>query len=118
MRSRSTAGRSNGAHADTRRVVVHRTAAPTLQHEADASIAALRSLRKALRRVLRVAVDVAAELYPSDYRRLVPRLLTLATWVGFDLDGRTDIGWRRSLVCRYQLALAGLEELEDALREI
>ena len=71
-----------------------------------------------MRRVLRVAVEVAAELYPNDYRRLVPRFFTAATWVGFDLDGRTDIGWNRSLSCRYQLALAGLEELHGSLRDL
>ena len=60
-----------------------------------------------MRRALRVAIDVAAELYPHDYRRLGRRFITVATWVGFDLDGRTDIGWSKSLSCRYQLALAG-----------
>ena len=37
--------------------------------------------------------DVARELYPDDWRKLRPRLLTLATWVGYDTDGRADIGW-------------------------
>jgi phosphoenolpyruvate carboxylase len=118
MRASSVGTRSNGGHAQARRVTVHRASAPTLQQEADASTVAIRNLRKALRRVLRVAVEVAAELYPGDYRRLVPRFLTVATWVGFDLDGRTDIGWNRSLTCRYQLALAGLEELHGTLRDM
>jgi phosphoenolpyruvate carboxylase len=68
-------------------------------------------LRRAIRRALRVAVDVAAELYPREYADLGPCIVTVATWVGFDLDGRTDIGWSRSLSCRYRLALAGIEEL-------
>jgi phosphoenolpyruvate carboxylase len=118
MRAESVGTRGNGAHAPARRVTVHRAAAPTLQQEADASTLAIRNLRKAMRRVLRVAVEVAAELYPADYRRLVPRFLTVATWVGFDLDGRTDIGWNRSLSCRYRLALAGLEELHGSLRDM
>ena len=38
--------------------------------------------------------------------------------LGDPLDGRTDIGWSRSLSCRYQLALAGLEELCESLRDM
>jgi phosphoenolpyruvate carboxylase len=94
---------------------VHRTAAPTLQEEVESSSAAIRNLRRAVRRVLRVAIEVAARLYPRQYRRVNPSLITVATWVGFDLDGRTDIGWSKSLSCRYQLALSGLEELATSL---
>jgi phosphoenolpyruvate carboxylase len=101
-----------------RRVTVRRSASPTLQEEADSSLVAIRTLRRAMRRVLRVAVDVAAAWYPRDFRRLEPRFITVATWVGFDLDGRTDIGWRASLACRYELALAGLAELRDAVAEL
>ena len=118
MGAGSADARMGDARAPPRRVTVHRQAAPTLQQEADASTVAIRNLRGAMRRVLRVAVEVAAELYPRDYRRLTPCFLTAATWVGFDLDGRTDIGWNRSLSCRYQLALAGLEELRVSLRDM
>jgi phosphoenolpyruvate carboxylase len=118
VRANSVGARGNGALAPGRRVTVHRAAAPTLQQEADASTLAIRNLRKALRRILRVAVEVGAELYPGDYRRLAPRFLTVATWVGFDLDGRTDIGWNRSLSCRYRLALTGLGELHGSLRDL
>lgn len=104
--------------AAARGVSVRRTAPPTLQEELDASTVAIRELRKAIRRVLRVAVEVAAELYPQDYRRFRPQFFTVATWVGFDLDGRTDIGWSKSLRCRYQLALAGLDELGASLADL
>ena len=98
-----------------RQLTVRRETPPTLQEEAEAANAAMRSLRRAVRRMLRVAVDVAAERYPDDLKRLRPRFITIATWVGFDLDGRTDIGWSRSLICRYELALAGLAELAAAI---
>ena len=94
---------------------MHREAAPTLQEELDSSTAAIRNLRRAVRRVLRVAIGVAARVYPEQYRAIKPSVMTLATWVGFDLDGRTDIGWSKSLSCRYQLALSGLDELDDKL---
>lgn len=98
-----------------RQLTVRRETPPTLQEEADAATAALRSLRRAVRRMLRVAFDVAAERYPQEFKELRPRFVTIATWVGFDLDGRTDIGWSRSLACRYELALAGLTELAAAI---
>ncbi len=96
-------------------LTVRRLAPPTLVEELELSTTAIHELRKALRRLLHVLVEVAEVLYPHDYRRLSPRLVTIATWVGFDLDGRTDIGWSKSLQCRYRLALAGLAELRSEL---
>jgi phosphoenolpyruvate carboxylase len=112
----STGG--NGQAQKSRALRVRRLTAPTLQEELDASMAAIRSLRRAARRLLRVTVAVAARHYPTEYRELRIRSLTVATWVGFDLDGRTDIGWNRSLSCRYQLALAGLAELAIAVHDL
>lgn len=103
----------NGA--TRKHVTVRRETPPTLQEEAEAATQAMRTLRRAVRRMLRVAIDVAAERYPQEFRRVRPRFITLASWVGFDLDGRTDIGWSRSLACRYELALAGLQELSAGL---
>jgi phosphoenolpyruvate carboxylase len=99
-------------------MTIHRRDAPTLEQELDAANRAIRHIRAALRRVLGIAVDTTAELYPDRYRRLKPRLATVATWVGFDLDGRSDIGWHKSLSFRYQLALSGITELEQRLAAI
>ena len=97
---------------------VHRLEAPTLEDELAAATSTIRNIRGALRYLLKVAVEVAAELYPDRYRELNLRLLTVATWVGFDLDGRTDIAWSKSLSCRYALALGGLAELDASLGDI
>ncbi|HZF28402.1 MAG TPA: phosphoenolpyruvate carboxylase [Gammaproteobacteria bacterium] len=119
MRQGAVSARPHGANGSAARgIAVRRHAPPTLQDELELSTVAIRHLRKAIRRLLRVAVDVAAELYPRDYRALRPQLVTVATWVGFDLDGRTDIGWSKSLSCRYQLALSGLAELGASLAEL
>src|SRR5690606_35420503 len=58
-------------------VTVHRDAPPTLNAELELSIAAIHSLRKAMRRLLRSAVDVAARLYPTEFQRSSPRLPTV-----------------------------------------
>ncbi len=118
LRAGAASLRGNGHGGAGRGVRVRRAAPPTLQEELDASTGAIRELRRALRRMLRVAVDVAAQRYPSDYRELRVRSFTIATWVGFDLDGRTDISWNRSLSCRYQLALAGLDELASSVNDL
>ena len=118
LRAGSASFRGNGQGAVSRSIRVRRAAPPTLQEELDASTGAIRELRRALRRLLRVTVDIAERRYPAEYRELRVGLVTIATWVGFDLDGRTDIGWSRSLSCRYQLALAGLDELATSVNDL
>src|SRR6185369_1689721 len=90
LRAGSVTFRGNGHGALAPGFRVRRATPPTLQEELDASTRAIRELRRALRRLLRVTVDVAAQRYPAEYRKLRVGLVTVATWVGFDLDGRTD----------------------------
>lgn len=91
---------------------------PTLDEERAQSEYAILHIRRAIREVYLLAIDVAAERYPDDYRNFSPAFITVASWVGFDLDGRTDIGWAKSLEFRYRLALSGLAELSALLTEI
>ncbi len=55
-----------------------------------------------MRRAYEIAFEVAAELYPDDWQKLSPRLLTIASWVGYDLDGRSDIRWSDTLLKRLE----------------
>ena len=48
---------------------------------------------RAVHRVYKLLFQVAREVYPDQWQNLVPKLLTVATWVGYDLDGRADISW-------------------------
>lgn len=89
---------------------VHPTTSPTLHQELDYAGLAVGNMRRGVRTLYRTIFDTAAELYPEDYRGLRPRLATIASWVGFDLDGRTDIDWSLGLLFRYRSALAGLDE--------
>jgi len=95
----------------------------TLDDEMDFALMAIGNIRGALRRVYWVVFAVARRTYPDDWQRLVPKLLTVATWVGYDLDGRADIGWSVTLKQRmiveklafddYLNALAGVKGLDD-----
>ena len=70
------------------------------------SLEAIGHLQAALRHVFGIAVDVAREAYPDRWRELRPRLVTVASWVGYDMDGRSDIKWSDSLVRRLELLVA------------
>jgi len=67
------------------------------------SVEALGHLQAALRRLLGIVLDVARAAYPEDWTKLRPRLITVASWVGFDMDGRSDIHWGDSLIRRFEL---------------
>ena len=84
---------------------------PSLDEELYQAEDALKNLRAALRLMWGLFIDVAADLYPDDWKTLTPRIMTLASWVGFDLDGRTDISWTKSQQVRYRMAFEGLSEL-------
>ncbi|MEP7221569.1 MAG: phosphoenolpyruvate carboxylase [Novosphingobium sp.] len=46
-------------------------------------------------------LDIARSRWPRNWRKLEPLPFRFATWVGYDMDGRTDISWSTCL--RYRL---------------
>ncbi len=78
----------------------------TLGWEHDEAMAAIQRAQKARDRLVRAALDAAALRWPDEWKRLLPQPYRLATWVGYDMDGRTDIGWTTSL--SYRLTEKGL----------
>ena len=90
----------------------------TLDDEQQFALMAIANIRHAIRNVYRVAFDVAAELYPNDWQSLKPKLLTVASWVGYDLDGRSDIGWSDSLNARMYLEKLALEDYLKNITEL
>ena len=90
----------------------------SLMDEQHFALMAIGNIRKALRRIYAVVFQVAREFYPDDWQKLTPRLLTVASWVGYDLDGRADIRWSDTLSMRMgveKLALADYITSLDAL---
>lgn len=81
----------------------HRPDSPvTLDSEHEQALGALANAQDAVAVLLRILIGTAAELYPERWRELVPTPLSLATWVGYDLDGRNDITWVDSIRFRLQ----------------
>lgn len=69
----------------------------TLTSEHRDVLAAMEQAQGARDRLVRCILSVAAERWPDDWRELAPVPFRLATWVGYDMDGRTDIGWSTSI---------------------
>lgn len=87
----------------------------TLDDEMDFALMAIGNIRRALRRTYRVLFAVAREAYPDDWQTLTPRLLTVASWVGYDLDGRSDISWVDTLRQRMTVERLALDDYLEAL---
>jgi phosphoenolpyruvate carboxylase len=107
------------------RAVEHRPP-PTLDltYEHELSLVAIENIHRALQRVYDIALEVAAELYPEEWESLTPRLITISSWVGYDLDGRSDIRWSDTLLKRLKVQvlqleryLATVEDLRHLLRK-
>ena len=110
------------AGADTLREVMNAAHLPptdlTLAVEHDFSIEALGHIQDALDRTNAIVLDVAAELYPARWSELRPNLITAASWVGYDLDGRTDIAWSDTVAKRLGVKLAQLKRHRAAVARI
>jgi phosphoenolpyruvate carboxylase len=89
-----------------------------LAYEHKLSIEAITNIQRALRRVYEIVFDVAAEFYPKEWEHLHPRLLTIASWVGYDLDGRSDIKWSDTLFKRLRVQTAQLQQYLDTVEEL
>lgn len=93
-------------------------AALTLDVEHAWSVEALRHAHGALERIHRIAFRIARQRWPKLWTNLTPRLINLASWVGYDQDGRTDLTWMGAIGKRLadkQAALDGYYELIKAL---
>ena len=73
----------------------------SLDDEFDQACIAANHARAALDGFTGALIDAARRRWPDRWTELVPRPLAVASWVGCDTDGRTDIGWWDTL--RYRL---------------
>ena len=87
----------------------------TLVGEHDEAIAAMRRAGEARDAMVRVLFDVAANHWPNRWQSFRPLPWRLASWVGYDMDGRTDIGWATSIGFRLQEKAARLAGYVAAL---
>ncbi|HET6184526.1 MAG TPA: phosphoenolpyruvate carboxylase [Acetobacteraceae bacterium] len=96
----------------------HRPGPITLDQEFARATAAISHGRDALDRLNAALLECARGAWPDRWTELAPRPVILASWVGYDTDGRTDITWADTLRLRLQMKLLQLERLRDQLAPI
>ncbi len=89
----------------------HRPAGVTLQEEFEQAVHAMRNGRDAIDRMNAAFLAVARGAWPDRWTELVPRPVILTSWVGYDTDGRTDIGWWDTIRLRLEMKKLQVERL-------
>jgi len=83
--------------------ISHRPSGVTLAEEFEQASCAIAHGRDALD-LLNQAILVAARAnWPGRWTEIVPSPVILTSWVGYDTDGRTDIGWWDTLRLRLRM---------------
>ena len=88
--------------------VSHRPGRSTLAEEFEAARGAITHGRDALDTLCRALLLAASRIWPDRWWQMRPRPIVLASWVGYDTDGRTDIGWWDTLRLRLTMKQAQL----------
>ena len=100
---------------DAERGASHRPPPITLAEEFAQAVAAITHGRDALDHLTGALLDTARQAWPDRWTELMPRPVVLASWVGYDTDGRTDIGWADTLRMRLRMKELQLERLAAQL---
>ena len=90
----------------------------TLEKEHRLALEAIGNIKRAATRLYDLLFRKAREIFPEDWWRLRPGLITVASWVGYDLDGRRDIAWTQSFAFRLEERKLALEGYLQALEQI
>ena len=96
----------------------HSRPAITLDHEHAEAMAALARAQDARDSINALLFEEAAQRWPDEWRALQPMPYRFASWVGYDMDGRTDIGWSTSIRYRLSEKAMRLERYAAKLAEI
>jgi phosphoenolpyruvate carboxylase len=93
----------------------HRPPPVALADEYDQAVVAIENGRDALDRLTAAMLSVARAAWPDRWTELTPRPIVLSSWVGYDTDGRTDIGWWDMLRLRLDMKRLQLVRLQAQL---
>lgn len=69
----------------------------TLAHEHEQALRAIAHGQDARDAIVSRLLTHARANWPREWTQLKPLPFRFATWVGYDMDGRTDIGWAQSI---------------------
>lgn len=85
----------------------HRATGVTLEQEFAQATAAIANGRDALDALTKAVLGAARAAWPHRWAEIVPAPAILSSWVGYDTDGRSDIGWWDTL--RFRLSMKRLQ---------
>ncbi len=90
----------------------------TLQYEHARAMSAIADAQDARADIVSEALTHAAATWPDQWQDVTPLPFRFATWVGYDMDGRTDIKWYTSILFRLSEKAMRLERYAAALTNI
>lgn len=90
----------------------------SLGTEHAAAQASVTRAQDALLAFIHTVLGIARDAYPERWAELDPRPVTVASWVGYDLDGRTDIGWADMIRLKLSERAAQLERYRSLAADI
>lgn len=103
---------------DTACAVPATRTAVTLEHEHRAAMDAMARAQDARDVIVARLIAEARRCWPQEWRALRPLPFRFASWVGYDMDGRTDIGWHTSIAFRLQEKAARLARYTASLEAL
>ncbi|PPC86492.1 MAG: phosphoenolpyruvate carboxylase, partial [Hyphomicrobium sp.] len=105
---------SENPSADSTIGIAHRPEATmSLQYEHKCAQDAIGNLRNAYEELLHGFYSVASRTYGDAAYKVRPKMTTFASWIGYDLDGRTDIAWTFSFQVRLMEKRAALNDIRE-----
>ncbi len=90
----------------------HRSVGVTLEAEFEQAVAAIQHGRDALDSLTAALLTAARGNWPGRWTEMVPAPVILTSWVGYDTDGRTDIGWWDTLRLRLRMKRMQLARIQ------
>ncbi len=100
----------------------------TLAYEHERAMRAIANAQEAGSAIVAQALTHARAQWPDRWADITPIPFRFATWVGYDMDGRTDITWSNSIgfrlsekaerLARYVANLEGIDPDHDLLDEL
>ncbi|HBM72542.1 MAG TPA: phosphoenolpyruvate carboxylase, partial [Erythrobacter sp.] len=88
------------------------------RYEHQCAMAALANAQDARDRMVSAVLDRAQAEFPGRWCELQPLPFRFASWVGYDMDGRTDIKWYTSIAFRLSEKAQRLERYAASLAAI
>jgi phosphoenolpyruvate carboxylase len=90
----------------------------TLEHEHERAMRAIAHAQDARDTIVERLLAHARSTWPDRWLDLAPMPFRFATWVGYDMDGRTDITWSNSIGFRLAEKAERLRRYTDQLEAI